>query len=175
MCTILNLGPNQEKPNFSPNTETPMNNYNPFIGKRNQKVKMPITKVSLPVEIHKSWHLPESRNFSFLRQCFFFLIHWNTIMQAAKQTQKISSHILLFQCQKIIQVQKRKPFYFPKDNPPLKQRVQVIMTSGQKNFPPPPPVALLTISRLLMNGQIFEFSIKFKSKIVCHGIFISFE
>ena len=54
MCTILNLGPNQEKPNFSPNTETPMNNYNPFIGKRNQKVKMPITKVSLPVEIHKS-------------------------------------------------------------------------------------------------------------------------
>ena len=58
MCTILNLGPNQEKPNFeehlSANTETPMNNYNPFIGKRNQKVKMPITKVSLPGEIHKS-------------------------------------------------------------------------------------------------------------------------
>ena len=70
---------------------------------------------------------------------------------------------------------KKKTFLFSKRQSTIKTESPGNNDLGAKNFPPPPPVALLTISRLLMNGQIFEFSIKFKSKIVCHGIFISFE
>ena len=135
---------------------------------------MPITKVSLPGEIHKSWHLPESRNFSFLRQCFFsYSLKYNNASRKADSKNFLTHFIISMP--KDYSSAKKKTFLFSKRQSTIKTESPGNNDLGAKNFPPPPPVALLTISRLLMNGQIFEFSIKFKSKIVCHGIFISFE
>ena len=134
MCTILNLGPNQEKPNFSPNTETPMNNYNPFIGKRNQKVKMPITKVSLPVEIHKSWHLPESRNFCFLRQCFFsYSLKYNNASRKA-DSKNFLTHFIISMPKNYSSAEK-KTSLFSKRQSTIKTESPGNNDLGAKKFP----------------------------------------